>query len=116
MCCARPFLTAVCHTLQAHDIFDAMQVPGYHVAYVGNIAFDVEESSLRDIFDDCGVLFVRLHTDKHSGRSKGFAHVHFPDSESLDRAVAKDGAELSGRNLRVSYAQPKKDTGGRRTS
>ena len=92
------------------------QVPGYHVAYVGNIAFDVDEGSLRGVFEDCGALFVRLHTDKHSGRSKGFAHVHFPNSESLDRAVAKDGAELSGRNLRVSYAQPKKDTGSRRPS
>ena len=95
-----------------------LQVPGYHVAYVGNIAFDVDEGTLKGIFEDCGALFVRLHTDKHSGRSKGFAHVHFPDSETLERAVAKDGTELSGRNLRVSYAQPKKDSGskGRQSS
>ena len=86
-------------------------MPGYHVAYVGNIAFDVDNASLQTVFADCGALFVRLHTDKHSGRSKGFAHVHFPDAESLERAVAKDGAELSGRNMRVSYAQPKKGSG-----
>ncbi len=51
---------------------------------------------------------VRLHTDKATGRSKGYAHVHFPDEPSLDRAVGLNGAELYGRNLKVGYAQRKK--------
>ena len=28
---------------------------------------------------------VRLHTDKESGKPKGYAHIHFPDAESLEK-------------------------------
>jgi len=28
---------------------------------------------------------VRLHTDKDTGRPKGYAHVHFPDALSLEK-------------------------------
>lgn len=92
-----------------YRFLSCLQVPGYHVAYVGNIAFDADDAKLREVFEDCSILFVRLHTDKASGRSKGFAHAHFPDAESLDRAVAKDGMDLLGRNLKISFAQPKKN-------
>lgn len=37
----------------------------------------------------CGVVLlllqVRLHTDKATGKSKGYAHVHFADEAGLDR-------------------------------
>ncbi len=36
-----------------------MQVPGYYVAYVGNIAFDAEVDDIRGVFADCGVTQVR---------------------------------------------------------
>lgn len=42
-----------------------------------------------------------------AGKSKGFAHVHFPDEASLDGAMALDGAYLKGRRIKVSYGQPK---------
>ncbi len=64
-----------------------MQTPGYPVAYVGNIGFDVHSSELRKVFEDCNVTKVRLHTDKDTGKSKGFAHIHFADDECLDRWV-----------------------------
>jgi hypothetical protein len=62
-----------------------MQVPGYNVAYVGNIAFEAEEGDLQELMADCSITKVRLHTDKDTGRFKGFAHIHFADEESLDR-------------------------------
>ncbi len=37
------------------------------------------------LFKPVGATFVRLHTDKVTGRPKGFAHVHFPDGPALDR-------------------------------
>lgn len=62
-----------------------MQVPGYNVAYVGNIAFEAGEADLRELMRDCTVTKVRMHTDKATGRFKGYAHIHFADEESLDR-------------------------------
>lgn len=37
-----------------------MQVPGYYVAYVGNIAFEAEADELREVFADCGVTQVQF--------------------------------------------------------
>jgi hypothetical protein len=35
------------------------QVPGYCVAYCGNIAFDATAAELEEVFADCGVTQVR---------------------------------------------------------
>lgn len=55
------------------------------MAYVGNLDFDATDSEVQQIFPDCNVTKVRLHTDRHTGKSRGFAHVHFLDEESIDR-------------------------------
>jgi nucleolin len=55
------------------------------VAYVGNIAFEVTPGELQALFEPYGVTKVRLHTDQHTGKSKGYAHVHFADEGGLDR-------------------------------
>ena len=62
-----------------------VQVEGYNVAYIGNIAFEAGEDDLRGLMSDCTITKVRLHTDRANGRFKGYAHVHFADEESLDR-------------------------------
>ncbi len=66
-------------------ILDVEQVEGYNVAYVGNIAFEAGESDLRELLAGCEITKVRRHTDKDTGKFKGYAHVHFADEESLDR-------------------------------
>jgi nucleolin len=78
------------------------------VAYVGNVPFEVTREELAEAFADCGVKLVRLHTDQATGRSKGYAHVHFEDEAGLDRAMKLDGHVLRGRGIRVSYGQPKR--------
>ena len=88
----------------------APKTPGYNVAYVGNIAFEATVDDLASLFE--GVTRVRLHTDKLTGRSKGYAHIHFRDGDAVDAAVAQDGVELMGRGVKVSYGQPKKEEGG----
>lgn len=63
----------------------AGQTPGYLVAYVGNVAFEASAEDVAALFEGCSVTRVRLHTDRDTGRPKGFAHVHFLDDSSLDR-------------------------------
>jgi RNA recognition motif-containing protein len=86
----------------------AQKVKGYNVAYVGNIAFEASPEDIKALFESCGVTLVRLHTDKDTGKPKGYAHVHFKDEESLDKAIELDGTPLFGRRIRVGFAQMKK--------
>ena len=55
----------------------APKTAGYNVAYVGNIAFEATPENIESLFEPYGVTKVRLHTDKDTGRPKGYAHVHF---------------------------------------
>ena len=55
------------------------------MAYVGNLAFEASDAEVQQLFPDCNVTKVRLHTDKTTGKSRGFAHVHFLDEASLDK-------------------------------
>lgn len=43
----------------------------------GNVAWEADDKALARLFEPCGVIKVRLHTDKDTGKPKGFAHVHF---------------------------------------
>lgn len=43
----------------------------------GNVAYEADDKALARLFEPCGVVKVRLHTDKDTGKPKGFAHVHF---------------------------------------
>ncbi|KAL6774421.1 hypothetical protein ACKKBG_A24945 [Auxenochlorella protothecoides x Auxenochlorella symbiontica] len=90
----------------------APKTPGYHVAYVGNVAYDADEATLQKLFEPFNVTLVRLHTDKETGRPKGFAHVHFRDEASLDGALQLNGTQLMGRAIKVGYAQAKKNHNG----
>jgi RNA recognition motif-containing protein len=36
------------------------------------------------------LLQVRLHTDKATGKSRGYAHVHFADEAGLNRCAGSD--------------------------
>jgi hypothetical protein len=84
------------------------QVEGYDVAYVGNLAYEVTRDDLIRLFKPYKSKKVRLHTDKDSGKAKGFAHVEFPDAESVKKAVEElNGHEIKGRSMKVSFAQPK---------
>jgi nucleolin len=41
------------------------------------VAFEADEKELLRLFEGYDVTKVRLHTDKETGKSKGFAHIHF---------------------------------------
>jgi RNA recognition motif-containing protein len=85
--------------------------------YVGNMSFDTDEATLRDVFVSFGeVLSVKIIIDQFSGNSKGFAFVEMADEKCAMQAINDlNGKELGGRNLKVNEAEdkPKRDNNNR---
>ncbi|MEW6109230.1 MAG: RNA-binding protein [Nitrospirota bacterium] len=76
--------------------------------YVGSIPFDASEESLRDLFSTIGeVISVRIITDAHTGRSKGFGFVEMASESDAQTAIEKlNGSAFMERTLIVSEARP----------
>lgn len=79
--------------------------------YVGNLAYQVTESDLSEVFAEYGtVKQVQLPTDRETGRMRGFGFVEMSsDTEEQAAIDALDGAEWMGRDLKVNKAKPKED-------
>mmetsp|Transcript_16952 Transcript_16952/g.20700 ORF Transcript_16952/g.20700 Transcript_16952/m.20700 type:complete len:393 (-) Transcript_16952:205-1383(-) len=76
--------------------------------YIGNLSFDTEEDTLREIFSEFGPLDdLYLPIDQYTGRPRGFAFVTMAPDDASNAIEATDGLELDGRILRVNEAQPK---------
>ena len=84
--------------------------------YVGNLAYQTNDESLRSAFATYGeVASARVVSDRMTGRSKGFGFVEMPDRAQAQAAIdGLNGKELEGRTLRVNESQPKprEDRGG----
>ena len=89
--------------------------------YVGNLSYDVTESELNDLFSQKGeVISVKIISDHHSNRSKGFGFVEMSKEEEKEAVIsAFDGHDLKGRpmKIRASVDKPrdksKNNRGGR---
>ena len=77
--------------------------------YVGNLHYDVTGDELKEIFEEYGeVDSAKVITDKYSGRSKGFGFVEMKnDNEALKSIDELNGADIKGRNIKVSQARPR---------
>ena len=94
--------------------------------YVGNLSYNVTESELNDLFSQKGeVVSVKIISDQHSNRSKGFGFVEMSTEEGKDGAIsAFNGYDLQGRpmNVRAYIDKPRdknrgqKDRKGRNNS
>jgi len=77
--------------------------------FVGNLSWNLTWQELKEVFSEFGeVNFVRIITDRETGRSKGFGFVEFASVE--EATVAKDamqGKEVDGRELKIDFAQEK---------
>lgn len=75
--------------------------------FVGNLAFQVTEAELRELFEQAGEIeSVNLITDRETGRSRGFAFVEYTTDEAAQEAIQRfNGTELGGRPLRVDEAR-----------
>ncbi|CAL4922888.1 unnamed protein product [Urochloa decumbens] len=77
--------------------------------YVGNLSWGVDNSALANLFNEQGeVLEARIIYDRESGRSRGFGFVTYGSSEEVENAISNlDGADLDGRQIRVTVAESK---------
>jgi len=76
--------------------------------YVGNLPFDAEEVTIRDLFAKFGkVIDYFRPTEKSDGRVRGFAFVTMSAADAEMASQELDGEELDGRIIRVKEAQPK---------
>jgi RNA recognition motif-containing protein len=76
--------------------------------YVGSISFDATEESLRDLFSGIGeVESVKIITDMHTGRSKGFGFVEMSSEEDAKKAIEQlNGSTFMERSIIVNEARP----------
>lgn len=79
--------------------------------YVGNLAPDVTEDDLKQLFATHGqIQSVMILRDKFTGEPRGFAFVEMQSKEEAQAAInALNGVELKGRGLKVNEARPKVD-------
>ncbi|MDP2168284.1 MAG: RNA-binding protein [Thermodesulfovibrionales bacterium] len=84
--------------------------------YVGNLSYNVDEESLREMFAKIGeVQSVKIITDVATGRSKGFGFVEMTSDEDSKKAIdTLNGTSLMERNITVSEARPQTEKGGQR--
>lgn len=89
--------------------------------YVGNLAYEVTDDDLRELFAGVGeVRSAKVIIDRMSGRSKGFGFVDMASEEDVEKAIRElDQQPFRDRNLRVDRARggrgeggPRRDSGG----
>ena len=82
--------------------------------YVGNLPFSATETSVQEIFQQCGTVeSAKIITDRATGRSKGFGFVEMGSDGEAQQAIEKfNGFEFEGRTLKVSEANERPAGGG----
>jgi len=81
--------------------------------YVGNLAYSVNDTTLRSLFEPFGnVESARVISDRDTGSSKGFGFVEMADADAQKAMGALNGREIDGRALRVNEARPQENRGG----
>jgi len=80
--------------------------------YIGNISYSMKEQNLIDVFQEFGpVESAKVIIDKKTKRSKGYGFVEMQnEKDELDAIEGINERELDGRKVKVSKANPKKET------
>jgi RNA recognition motif-containing protein len=81
--------------------------------YVGNLSYEVTNSSLEEMFQGHGsVRSAQVIMDRDTGRSKGFGFVEMTNDQEAQAAMtALNGQQVNGRSLTVNEAKPREDRG-----
>ncbi len=82
--------------------------------YVGNLPYDADETSLREVFGQDGRIVERVHIviDRETQRPRGFAFVEMATDEQAKLAIETlDGSMFGTRQLRVTEAEERRPVG-----
>lgn len=79
--------------------------------YIGNMPYSITSEELEALFGAHGrVQDAQVITDRETGRSKGFGFIDMPDNSEADEAIkALNGTQLSGRQITVNQARPRRE-------
>ncbi|MBY0276936.1 RNA-binding protein [Candidatus Binatia bacterium] len=82
--------------------------------YVGNLAGEIDDASLRKIFAEHGAVdSAEVIKDRITSQSKGFGFVEMSSNGEAQAAMsALHGSEQGGRPIKVSEAKPRESRGG----
>lgn len=82
--------------------------------YVGNLSYQVNNSSLEEMFSQFGrVQSAEVVQDRDTGRSKGFGFVEMADDNAANDAIRDmNEKEYDGRPLTVNEARPREARSG----
>jgi len=82
--------------------------------YVGNLSYDVNNSSLEAMFAAYGVVkSAEVIQDRDTGRSKGFGFVEMADDNAAQEAIrGLNESTQGGRPLTVNEARPREERSG----
>ena len=79
--------------------------------YVGNLARDVSDSELQELFEAYGRVYsTKIIRDLFSGESKGFGFVEMNNKDEAQKAMDElNTKDFKGKKLVINEARPKKD-------
>lgn len=82
--------------------------------YVGNLAYSITETDLRDVFGEAGnVDEVKIVLDRDTGRPRGFAFVEMGSDGAATAALnTLNGREVQGRSINIKEAFERAGGGG----
>ncbi|TPX58303.1 hypothetical protein PhCBS80983_g03233 [Powellomyces hirtus] len=77
--------------------------------YIGSLHFSLTEDDLKAVFEPFGPIDrIDLHKDMETGRSRGFAFVHYRNPADAKQAMEKmNGFEIMGRAIKVGHITDK---------
>lgn len=76
--------------------------------YIGNIPYDCDDEQLRNFFAPDELSFVRICTDRDTGRPRGFGFVELTDPNQEAAVIARcHNKEMGGRTIVVNQAKDK---------
>jgi len=84
--------------------------------YIGNLAYDVTEDDLKELFSEFGeVATVNIIKDNYAQQSKGFGFLEMPNNSEADKAIKTlNGNEIKGRKIKISQAESRRKRSSRK--